>query len=136
MGEEIVVVGGVGGVKSRETRVRGGEENYVIGQALRCLPLLRASELFVGENGVVHDVCCLQRGDEASFRGGHQLERGKQREAGCMETRCRWSNGDQSKSGAALVKMKRVEKGGSRRARGGEASERAVRHVHKGGSPE
>lgn len=47
-----------------------------IGRALTYLLLVRASKLFVEENGPVHEVYCLKRGDVSLWWGGVAAEMG------------------------------------------------------------
>ena len=57
--------------------MRGGRKIAWIGLALLYELLLRASELFAGEGGRVHQVYCLRRGDIA--RSGDRKEEGEWR---------------------------------------------------------
>lgn len=78
------------------------ERVALIGLALPCLMLLRASVLFAENDGQVHANYRLRR-DLAFYAGERQLEEGNSPEMDKVEVRFRGSEDDQGRNGTVLV---------------------------------
>ena len=83
----------------------------LIGLALSCYIMLRASELFANGKGMIHEVYCLKRGDAASFKDNEQLVGTKIHEENIVEVRCKGLKRNEGRKRAELVRT-RTGRGG------------------------
>ena len=87
-----------------EWGVRGRISWIALGMSYHLL--LRASELFTGDEGGVHQVYCLRRGDIAFFEKGMQLGPERRRAADTVEVHFIGGKRDQGRIGAVMVTTK------------------------------
>ena len=95
--------------RERQQEIEGSAKEWRVGRrvawirlTLSYLMLLKASELYEGDDGRIHAVYCSRGEDVILFTAERQKERGNSLEHDTVEEELRGFKGDQGRKGAVL----------------------------------